>query len=130
MTRDKRPSFGPADTMATGHNGKDFLTGLSMKWKTNLDKPVEQEMPDGKKRTYVNGRVGNGVPLSAGYAGHKHMPSLLCGTSTTRPDGFDFSEGPLSRGPSLHRCAFFPWHALPGDPLYGAEQMSSSLLFL
>ncbi|MDF6045534.1 hypothetical protein LRD69_26000 [Streptomyces sp. JH14] len=90
MTGDKRPSLGAADTMATGYTGKDFLTGLSKDWKLKLDKPVEQEMPDGKKRTYVHGRVGNGLTVSAGYADRQNMSSLLCGTSTDRSDGFDF----------------------------------------
>ncbi|MET4922046.1 hypothetical protein P3L51_06715 [Streptomyces sp. PSRA5] len=90
VTSDKRPSFGAADTMATGYTGKDFLTGLSKKWKLKLDEPVEQEMPDGKKRTYVNGRDGNGVTVSAGYADHTLMSSLLCRTSTKKPAGFGF----------------------------------------
>ncbi|MFF1832931.1 hypothetical protein ACFVXE_01730 [Streptomyces sp. NPDC058231] len=90
VTGDKRPSFGAADTMASGYTGKEFLTGLSREWKLKLDKPVEQEMPDGKKRTYVHGRGGNGVTVSAGYADHENMSSLLCGTSTNQSDGFDF----------------------------------------
>lgn len=76
--------------MAAGYTGKDFLTGLSKDWKLKLDKPVEQEMPDGKKRTYVHGRVGDELTVSAGYADRQNMSSLLCGTSTDRSDGFDF----------------------------------------
>ncbi len=76
--------------MATGYTGREFLTGLSREWKLKLDKPVEQEMPDGKKRTYVHGRGGNGVTVSAGYADRENMSSLLCGTSTKQSDGFDF----------------------------------------
>ncbi|WP_328886446.1 hypothetical protein [Streptomyces sp. NBC_00316] len=90
VTGDKRPSLGAADTMAAGYTGKDFLTGLSKDWKLKLDKPVEQEMPDGKKRTYVHGRVGDELTVSAGYADRQNMSSLLCGTSTDRSDGFDF----------------------------------------
>ncbi|WP_406175471.1 hypothetical protein [Streptomyces sp. NBC_00996] len=90
VTGDKRPSFGAADTMATGYTGRDFLTGLAKDWKLELDKPVEQEIPDGKERTYVNGRGANGVTVSAGYADRKNMSSLLCRTSTDRSDGFGF----------------------------------------
>ncbi|MFE1958459.1 hypothetical protein [Streptomyces sp. NPDC059479] len=90
VTSDKQPSFGAADTMATGYTGKDFLTGLSKDWKLKLDKPVEQEMPGGEKRTYVHGSGGNGVTISAGYADHENMSSLLCRTSTNQSDGFDF----------------------------------------
>ncbi|WP_030541919.1 hypothetical protein [Streptomyces albus] len=87
---DKRPSFGAADTMATGYTGKDFLTRLAKDWKLKLDKPVEQEMPDGKKRTYVHGRGGNGVTVSAGYADHENLSSLLCRTSADQSRGFGF----------------------------------------
>ncbi|GAA2902119.1 hypothetical protein [Streptomyces mexicanus] len=90
VTADKRPSFGAADTMAAGYTGKDFLTGLSKKWKLTLDKPVEQEMPDGTMRTYVNGRGDNGMTVSAGYADHRNLSSLLCRTRTDRPRGVDF----------------------------------------
>lgn len=90
VSGDKRPSFGEADTMASGYTGKDFLTGLSKDWKLKLDKPVEQEMPDGKKRTYIHGHGGTGVTVSAGYADHENMSSLLCRTSTNQSDGFDF----------------------------------------
>ncbi|MFC8370152.1 MULTISPECIES: hypothetical protein [unclassified Streptomyces] len=90
VTSDKQPSFGAADTMAAGYTGKDFLTGLSKDWKLKLDKPVEQEMPDGKERTYVHGRGGNGMTVSAGYADHENMSSLLCRVGANRSDGFDF----------------------------------------
>ncbi|QXE34292.1 hypothetical protein KQY30_08300 [Streptomyces sp. GMY02] len=60
VTSDKRPSLGEADTMATGYTGKDFLTGLSKEWKLKLDKPVEQEMPDGKKELTSTGAAGTG----------------------------------------------------------------------
>lgn len=60
VTSDKQPSFGAADTMATGYTGKDFLTGLSKDWKLKLDKPVEQEMPDGKKEPTSTGTTGTG----------------------------------------------------------------------
>ncbi|MCX4984127.1 hypothetical protein [Streptomyces sp. NBC_00572] len=90
MASDKRPTFGAADTMATGYTGKDFLAGLSKDWKLKLDKPVEQEMPDGKKRTYVNGRGGSGATVSAGYADHEDMSSLVCRTGTKQSDGLDF----------------------------------------
>jgi hypothetical protein len=90
VTADKRPRFGAADTMATGYTGKGFLSGLAKDWKLKLDKPVEQEMPDGKKRTYINGHGENGVTVSAGYADHENMSSLLCRTSTNRSGGFDF----------------------------------------
>ncbi|MFJ7073567.1 hypothetical protein [Streptomyces sp. NPDC098781] len=90
VVADKRPGLGAADTMATGYTGKDFLAGLAKDWKLKLDKPVDQEMPDGKKRTYIHGRGGNGTTVSAGYADHEDMSSLLCRTSTKRSDGFDF----------------------------------------
>ncbi|MFC9244961.1 hypothetical protein ACFT7S_13255 [Streptomyces sp. NPDC057136] len=76
--------------MATGYTGKEFLAGLSKDWKLKLDKPVEQEMPDGEKRTYVHGRSGSGVTVSAGYADHEDMSSLLCKTSTNQSDGLAF----------------------------------------
>ncbi|MEV4880444.1 hypothetical protein [Streptomyces cyaneofuscatus] len=90
VTGDERPGLGAADTMAAGYTGTGFLTGLSKDWKLKLDKPVEQEMPDGKKRTYVHGRGANGVTVSAGYADRENMSSLLCRTSTKQSDGFDF----------------------------------------
>ncbi|WP_329334506.1 hypothetical protein OG866_13410 [Streptomyces sp. NBC_00663] len=90
MTSDQQPSFGEADTMAAGYSGKDFLAGLSKDWKLKLDKPVEEEMPDGKKRTYVHGHRGNAMTLSAGYADHEDMSSLLCRTGTDQSGGVDF----------------------------------------
>ncbi|MFF9175088.1 hypothetical protein [Streptomyces sp. NPDC014793] len=87
---DKRPGFGAADTMAEGYTGKDFLTGLSKDWKLKLDGPVEQEMPDGGKRTYVNGRGGDGVTVSAGYADHRNLSSLLCRAGADRSGDFGF----------------------------------------
>ncbi|MFE0257586.1 hypothetical protein [Streptomyces sp. NPDC059010] len=87
---DKRPSFGAAGAMADGYTGKSFLTGLAKSWKLKLDKPVEQEMPDGKKRTYVHGRGGNGLTVSAGYADHENLSSLLCRTGTKQTGGFGF----------------------------------------
>ncbi|GAA2250984.1 hypothetical protein GCM10010415_08020 [Streptomyces atrovirens] len=90
VTSDKQPSFGAADTMATGYTGKDFLTGLSKDWKLKLDAPVEQEMPDGKERTYVHGRDGKGMTVSAGYADHENLSSLLCRVGADRSDGFGF----------------------------------------
>ncbi|MFF9688565.1 hypothetical protein [Streptomyces sp. NPDC014623] len=87
---DKRPSFGAADTMVTGYTGEEFIAGLSKDWKLKLDKPVEQEMPDGEKRTYVHGRGARGMTLSAGYADHADLSSLLCRTSTNQSDGFAF----------------------------------------
>lgn len=90
VTGDKQPSLGAARAMADGYTGKGFLTELSKAWKLKLDKPVEQEMPDGKKRTYVHGRGGNGLTVSAGYADHENMSSLLCRTGTKQSDGFDF----------------------------------------
>ncbi|MFF0014481.1 hypothetical protein [Streptomyces sp. NPDC005374] len=93
VTSDKRPTFGAADTMAAGYTGKDFLAGLSKDWKLKLDKPVGQEMPDGKKRTYVNGHGGDGgdgMTVSAGYIDNENMSSLLCRTGTDQSDGFDF----------------------------------------
>ncbi|MCX4854922.1 hypothetical protein [Streptomyces canus] len=76
--------------MAAGYTGMDFLTGLSKDWKLKLDKPVEQEMPDGKKRAYVNGSGGNGMTVSAGFAEGENMSSLLCRSSTKQSDGIDF----------------------------------------
>lgn len=90
VTSDQQPSFGEADTMAAGYSGKDFLAGLSKDWKLKLDKPVEEEMPDGKKRTYVHGHRGNAMTLSAGYADHEDMSSLLCRTGTDQSGGVDF----------------------------------------
>ncbi|WP_405521115.1 hypothetical protein [Streptomyces canus] len=90
VTGDKRPTFGAADTMAAGYTGQEFLAGLSKDWKLKLDKPVEQEMPDGKKRTYVNGSGGNGVTISAGYVDSENMSSLLCRTRTDPSDEFGF----------------------------------------
>lgn len=90
MASDKRPSFGEVDTMAAGYTGKDFLSGLSKDWKLKLDKPVGQEMPDGKKRTYVHGRAGSGATVSAGYADHEDMSSLVCRTGLKQSDGLGF----------------------------------------
>lgn len=90
VTSDKRPTFGAADTMAAGYTGKEFLAGLSKDWKLKLDKPVGQEMPDGKKRTYINGHGGNGMTVSAGYIDNENMSSLLCRTGTDQSDDFDF----------------------------------------
>ncbi|WP_250402627.1 hypothetical protein [Streptomyces cellostaticus] len=90
VSGDDRPSFGAAGTMAGGFTGKDFLAGLAADWRLKLDKPAEQEMPDGRKRTYVNGRGKDGVTLSAGYADHENMSSLLCRTGTDRSAGFGF----------------------------------------
>ncbi|MGW0120745.1 hypothetical protein [Streptomyces sp. NPDC003327] len=87
---DKRPGLAAAGTMATGYTGKEFLTGLAERWKLKLDEPVEQEMPDGKKRTYVNGRGGNGMTVSAGYADHKDMSSLVCRTGTNHSAALAF----------------------------------------
>ena len=90
VSGDKRPVFGEADTMATGYTGKEFLAGLAKDWKLKLDEPVEQEMPDGEKRTYIHGRGGSGVTVSAGYADHEDMSSLLCKTGTNQTDGPGF----------------------------------------
>ncbi|WNI21680.1 hypothetical protein [Streptomyces sp. ITFR-16] len=87
---DERPSLGAADTMTAGYTGKEFLARLAKNWKLKLDEPVEQEMPDGKKRTYVHGRGESGLTVSAGYADHKDMSSLVCGTSTNQSDGLGF----------------------------------------
>ncbi|MGW4435510.1 hypothetical protein ACWELO_07080 [Streptomyces sp. NPDC004596] len=90
VTGDKRPEFGAASTMTRGYTGKEFLAGLAGDWRLKLDEPVEQEMPDGGKRTYVNGRGARGMTLSAGYADHENMSSLLCRTGTGRSGGFGF----------------------------------------
>ncbi|MFI5762002.1 hypothetical protein ACIA8F_13790 [Streptomyces sp. NPDC051563] len=87
---DERPSFGAVDTMASGYTGKDFLAGLSKDWKLELDKPVEQEMPDGNMRTYIHGRGGGGATVSAGYDDHEDMSSLVCRTGTKQSDGLGF----------------------------------------
>ena len=87
---DERPAFGAADTMHPGYSGKEFLAGLAKDWKLKLDKPVEQEMPDGKKKTYVHGRGGDGISVSAGYADHENMSSLLCRTGTNHSGAFAF----------------------------------------
>lgn len=89
VTSDKRPTFGAADTMAAGYTGEEFLAGLSKDWKLKLDKPVEQEMPDGKNRTYVNGRGENGMTISAGYVDGENLSSLLCRTGTDESDQSD-----------------------------------------
>ena len=87
---DERPSFGEADTMAAGYTGKVFLARLAKDWKLKLDKPVDQEMPDGKKRTYVHGRGGGGMTVSAGYADHENLSSLVCRTSTKQSGDLGF----------------------------------------
>ncbi|MER7948023.1 hypothetical protein ABTY59_11635 [Streptomyces sp. NPDC096079] len=87
---EERPAFGAAGTMAAGYTGREFLTGLSADWKLKLGEPVEQEMPDGKKKTYVNGTGGNGISISAGYADHENMSSLLCRTDANRSGDFAF----------------------------------------
>ncbi|MGV9896408.1 hypothetical protein [Streptomyces tendae] len=93
MTGDKRPTFGAAGTMAAGYTGQEFLAGLSTGGKLKLDKLVEQEMPDGKKRVYVNGSGRNGVTISAGYVGseehvvssvrNQHPTKIVCTERTT-----------------------------------------------
>lgn len=90
VTSDKQATLSPGRTMATGYTGNDFLTGLAKDWKVRLEKPVEQEMPDGKMRTYVHGRGKNGMTVSAGYADHKNMSSLLCAAGTKEPGDFEF----------------------------------------
>ncbi|WP_329070899.1 hypothetical protein [Streptomyces sp. NBC_01429] len=90
VSGDKRPALGAGDTMATGYTGREFLAGLSGDWKLKLDKPVAQEMPDGEKRTYVHGRGAGGMTISAGYADHEDMSSLLCRTGTDQSDGPGF----------------------------------------
>lgn len=92
VTSDKKPNFGAADTMASGYTGEDFLATLSKRWKLELDKPVEQEMPDGKKRTYVHGRAEDGASVSAGYSDHRNLSSLLCRTGTERDTALDFLD--------------------------------------
>ncbi|MFD9543055.1 hypothetical protein [Streptomyces sp. NPDC060022] len=92
VTSDKKPSFGAADTMVTGYTGEEFLATLSKRWKLELDKPVEQEMPDGKKRTYVHGRAEDGASVSAGYSDHRNLSSLLCRTGTERNTALDFLD--------------------------------------
>lgn len=87
---DKRPSLSSGNTMSAGYTGKDFLAGLAKDWKLKLNKPVSQEVPDGKKRTYVHGHGGNGLTVSAGYADHEDMSSLVCRSGTGGSDGFGF----------------------------------------
>lgn len=90
VTSDKKPMLSPGRTMATGYTGSIFLTGLANNWNVRLEKPVEQEMPDGKMRTYVHGRGKNGMTVSVGYADHKNMSSLLCDAGTKEPGDFEF----------------------------------------
>ncbi|MFJ8885286.1 hypothetical protein ACIRJR_18025 [Streptomyces sp. NPDC102402] len=89
-----RPSIGAGVTMAVGYTGKDFLSRLAKAWKLNLDKPVKQEMPNGKMRTYIHGRggtgSGTGTTVSAGFADHTNLSSLLCGTGTDKSGALDF----------------------------------------
>lgn len=89
-----RPSIGAGVTMAAGYTGKDFLSRLAKDWKLNLDKPVKQEMPNGKMRTYIHGRggtgSGTGTTVSAGFADHTNLSSLLCGTGTDKSGALDF----------------------------------------
>ncbi|MFJ3143643.1 hypothetical protein ACIPJM_14490 [Streptomyces halstedii] len=89
-----RPSIGPGVTMAVGYTGKGFLSRLAKDWKLNLNKPVKQEMPDGKMRTYIHGRggtgSGTGTTVSAGFADHTNLSSLLCGTGTDKSGALDF----------------------------------------
>ncbi|MFJ8399630.1 hypothetical protein ACIQ9K_04065 [Streptomyces microflavus] len=89
-----RPSIGAGVTMAAGYTGKDFLSRLAKNWKLNLDKPVKQEMPNGKMRTYIHGRggtgSGTGTTVSAGFADHTNLSSLLCGTGTDKSGALDF----------------------------------------
>ncbi|MEV6265332.1 hypothetical protein AB0M42_31970 [Streptomyces sp. NPDC051784] len=92
VTSDSKPAFGEADTMAAGYTGKDFLTTLSKRWKLKLDEPVEQEMPDGKKRTYVHGRAEDGTTVSAGYSDHRNLSSLLCRTGTKGAGALGFLD--------------------------------------
>ncbi|MFB8031089.1 hypothetical protein ACFQ6U_25555 [Streptomyces sp. NPDC056465] len=92
VTSDKKPGFGPAEAMATGYTGKDFLATLAKSWELKLDEPVEQEMPDGKKRTYVHGRAQGGTTVSAGYADHRNLSSLLCRTGTDKDTALDFLD--------------------------------------
>ncbi|MFJ7231937.1 hypothetical protein ACIQVF_20625 [Streptomyces tendae] len=82
-----------------GHIGSDHLhdagTGDdNVVSELKLDKLVEQEMPDGKKRVYVNGSGRNGVTISAGYVGseehvlssvrNQHPTKIVCTERTTR----------------------------------------------
>ncbi|MFJ2705325.1 hypothetical protein ACIO3R_19235 [Streptomyces sp. NPDC087428] len=83
---DERPSLSPGNTMSAGYTGKDFLARLAKDWKLKLDKPVDQEMPDGKKRTYIHGRGGSGMMVSAGFADHEDMSSLVCRISMNQSD--------------------------------------------
>ncbi|THA56248.1 hypothetical protein E6P78_32315 [Streptomyces sp. A0958] len=76
--------------MAVGYTGKGFLARLAKDWKLKLDKPVDQEMPDGKKRTYVHGRGRSGTTVSAGYADHANMSSLVCRSGAKQSDGLGF----------------------------------------
>lgn len=89
-----RPSIGAGVTMAAGYTGKDFLSRLAKDWKLNLDEPVKQEMPNGKMRTYIHGRSGTGsgtgTTVSAGFADHTNLSSLLCGTGTDKSGALDF----------------------------------------
>ncbi|MFF5727365.1 hypothetical protein [[Kitasatospora] papulosa] len=89
-----RPSIGAGVTMAVGYTGKDFLSRLAKDWKLNLNKPVKQEMPNGKMRTYIHGRggigSGTGTTVSAGFADHTNLSSLLCGTGTDTSSALDF----------------------------------------
>ncbi|MCQ1578488.1 hypothetical protein [Streptomyces parvus] len=89
-----RPSIGAGVTMAAGYTGKDFLSRLAKNWKLNLEEPVKQEMPNGKMRTYIHGRGGtgsdNGTTVSAGFADHTNLSSLLCGTGTDKSGALDF----------------------------------------
>ncbi|MFJ2420717.1 hypothetical protein [Streptomyces brevispora] len=89
-----RPSIGAGVTMAAGYTGKDFLSRLAKDWKLNLGKPVKQEMPNGKMRTYIHGRggtgSGTGTTVSAGFADHTNLSSLLCGTGTDKSGALDF----------------------------------------
>ncbi|MFE5592496.1 hypothetical protein ACFQ9B_19690, partial [Streptomyces sp. NPDC056549] len=87
---EERPALGAAGTMAAGYTGREFVTGLAKDWKLRLGEPVEQEMPDGKKKTYVNGTSESGISLSAGYADHENMSSLLCRTDANRSEDFAF----------------------------------------
>ncbi|MER5476086.1 hypothetical protein ABT026_03725 [Streptomyces sp. NPDC002734] len=64
--------------MADGYSGKDFLAGLAEDWDVVLRKPVKQEMPDGRMRTYIHGSGPDGIFVSAGYADHRNISSLIC----------------------------------------------------
>ncbi|MFD8689290.1 hypothetical protein [Streptomyces sp. NPDC059651] len=87
---DERPSLDAGGTMAAGYTGKDFLARLAKDWRLKLDEPVDQEMPDGKKRTYINGRGGSGMTVSSGFADRKDMSSLVCRTGMKQSDAFGF----------------------------------------